>query len=83
MNFGHALELLKKGAAVSRSGWNGKGMFLFLIGAGTITHPALEAERPALPYIAMSTVNGFVVPWFASQADLLAEDWQEAPEAAS
>lgn len=36
MNFGQALEELKKGGRVAREGWNGKGMFLFLV-PGTVT----------------------------------------------
>lgn len=36
MNFGEALELLKQGKKVSRNGWNGKGMFLWLKPATTI-----------------------------------------------
>lgn len=30
MNFGQAIEALKEGKIVRRSGWNGKGMFLFI-----------------------------------------------------
>lgn len=30
MNYGEALELLKAGKLVTRSGWNGKGMFIFM-----------------------------------------------------
>ena len=30
LNFGVALEALKKGHKVSREGWNGKGMYLWL-----------------------------------------------------
>jgi hypothetical protein len=30
MNFGEAITALKKGEKVSRMGWNGKGMFLFM-----------------------------------------------------
>lgn len=30
LNFGTALEALKKGHKVSREGWNGKGMYLWL-----------------------------------------------------
>ncbi len=30
MNFGQAIELLKAGKKVTRRGWNGKGMFLWL-----------------------------------------------------
>lgn len=33
MTFGDALEALKRGAKVARSGWNGKGMWLSLSGA--------------------------------------------------
>jgi hypothetical protein len=32
-NFGQAIEALKKGKRVAREGWNGKGMFLFLLPA--------------------------------------------------
>lgn len=68
MNFGDALLALKEGKKVSRSGWNGKGMWL-------------ELQRPdahskmTLPYIFMVTVTGDRVPWLASQTDMLAEDW--------
>jgi len=30
MNFGEAIELLKQGKLVTRDGWNGKDMFLFI-----------------------------------------------------
>lgn len=30
LNFGQALELLKNGKRVARTGWNGEGMFLWL-----------------------------------------------------
>jgi hypothetical protein len=30
LSFGDAIEALKWGACVSRAGWNGKGMFIFL-----------------------------------------------------
>lgn len=29
MNFGQAIELVKQGKLVKRTGWNGKGMFIF------------------------------------------------------
>jgi hypothetical protein len=62
--------LLKQGLRVAREGWNGKGMWL-------------ELQRPdshskmTLPYIYMSTAQGDLVPWLASQTDMLAEDWSE------
>jgi hypothetical protein len=70
MNFGKAIELLKAGKRVSRPGWNGRGMWL-------------ELQRPddkskmTLPYIYMFTADQQLVPWLASQTDVLAEDWLE------
>jgi len=34
-----------------------------------------EHSKMTLPYIYMSTVDGKLVPWLASQTDMLAEDW--------
>lgn len=70
-DFGEALRRLKAGKWVARTGWNGKGMSIRL-------HAALSATEPStLPYIVMRTTQGGVVPWLASQTDLLAEDWCE------
>lgn len=38
MNFGDALTALKAGKLVSRQGWNGKGMYLFLELGNFSTH---------------------------------------------
>lgn len=71
MTFGLALEALKKGQRITRKGWNGKGMFLFLLPAGrvpksAIHDPALRAvideqiegdSFEALPSIRMWTTN--------------------------
>jgi hypothetical protein len=68
MNFGEALDTLKGGGRVARSGWNGRDMYL-------------EMQRPdahskmTLPYIYMRTAQGDLVPWLASQTDLLSDDW--------
>ena len=68
MNFGQALKILKKGGKVSRQGWNGKGMWLML------QRPDKHSKM-TLPYIYMKTVTNDLVPWLASQTDMLAEDW--------
>lgn len=68
MDFGEALKFLKAGSRVSRAGWNGKGMWLHL------QRPDANSKM-TLPYIYMSTVQGDLVPWLASQTDMLAEDW--------
>ncbi len=67
--FSHALdELIIYGARIARSGWNGKGMWIAL------QVPDAHSKM-SLPYIYMSTATGDLVPWLASQTDILANDW--------
>lgn len=81
LTFGEAIEALKAGERVRRLGWNGKGMFLFRIagdgdpGAWTYTD-GKQDNYPLLPFIAMKTAGGDVVPWLASQTDMLSDDWE-------
>lgn len=72
MDFSTALYALKNGAKVARSGWNGKGMWLAL------QVPDAHSKM-SLPYIYMSTAQGDLVPWAASQTDALATDWSVVP----
>ncbi|WP_110933259.1 DUF2829 domain-containing protein [Paenibacillus bouchesdurhonensis] len=82
MNFGKAIESLKEGKQVARSGWNGKGMFLFLF-KGSDLQSGLKygfgeyvGEPVITDSIAMKTAqNTIVIGWLASQTDMLAEDW--------
>lgn len=83
MSFGHAIAALKSGHRVARHGWNGKGMFLFLVNGSTfkVNRPPLLGIYPEgtevqyHAHIDMKTAQGYVVPWLASQADMLADDW--------
>ncbi len=88
MNFGEALEALKKGDRIQREGWNGKGMYLCLVEGSTINHSqARSGAAKAIadegfvhinicPHIDMRAADGScVVGWLASQTDMLAEDW--------
>lgn len=67
----------------ARAGWNGKGMYIFLVPGSTFTvnRPPLSEIHPEgteinyQPHIDMYTADGTVVPWLASQSDLLATDW--------
>ena len=70
-DFGDVVKKMKyKGGRFTRAGWNGKNMYI-------------ELQRPdahskmTLPYIYMKTVQGDLVPWLASQTDMLADDWME------
>ena len=69
LSFGHALVALKAGESVARAGWNGKDMWLHL------QRPDRHSKM-SLPYIYMRTVTGDLVPWLASQTDMLADDWR-------
>lgn len=78
-NFGQALRQLKFGGRVAREGWNGNGMWLVLvppIHPVVVISPALEREVSEIaPWIALKTADNYLVPWTASQMDILAEDW--------
>lgn len=84
LTFGDAIHFLKMGRRVARAGWNGKGMFLFLVPGSTfkVNRPPLlgiyheGTEINYCPHIDMKTADEKVVPWLASQTDMLAEDWQ-------
>lgn len=83
VNFGEALEALKQGEKVAREGWNGKGMFLYYVPANKYPYTTAigksiadeEGNVEYGAYIAMKTAQGNVVPWLASQTDVLALDW--------
>ena len=78
MSFGLAIEALKKGKKLARSGWNGKGIFIEL-------QVPDKNSKMTSPYIfidttGLETTNEKApksrVPWLASQTDMLADDWQ-------
>lgn len=76
--FGEAIRKLKAGQKVARKGWNGKGIYIEM-------QKPDEHSKMTLPYIYIVT-NGLVtdnhdapkgvVPWLASQTDMLATDWR-------
>jgi len=95
LNFGQALEALKSGQRVCREGWNGKGMYLWLLPEAKVpaewckephlkhlaeTNPDGSGTMHCLPSIRMKTADGKVLTgWLASQTDMLSEDWQITP----
>lgn len=83
LTFGLAIEALKKGFAVRRKGWNGKGIFIALkrpTDTSDMTHAYIYIDTTELltdnPYAPKD-----VVPWLASQTDMLASDWEIVPSA--
>ena len=73
-DFGEALKVLRQGGRVERKGWNGRGMYVEL-------QRVDEHSKMTLSYLYMKTVTGDLVPWLASQSDLLANDWHVAGQA--
>lgn len=86
MDFGIALECLKNGKTVRRKGWNGKGMFLYLVPGSTfaVNRAPLMGIFPEgtvidyQPHIDLRTADGRCAVWTASQTDILAGDWELA-----
>lgn len=83
MNFSEALVEIKNGKKVSRSGWNGRGVFVFLV-PGSVFKVSrapllgIYPEGTEINYHAhvdMRRSDGTIVPWVVSQSDLLADDW--------
>jgi len=76
-DFGEAIKQLKQGKKLARSGWNGRGIFIEL------QRPDANSKMTS-PYIYIDTTGlqtdnpdapKSLVPWLASQTDILAEDW--------
>lgn len=84
MSFGLAVEALKKGSKVARIGWNGKGMFVYLVPGSTFAvnrAPLLGiypegTEINYRPHMDLRTADGSVSTWAPSGSDALADDWQ-------
>lgn len=89
LTFGGAIEALKAGKRVARKGWNGKGMYLWLLPAAMVkaewcreehlkaVAEANGGEIEALGSIRMMTADRKVLTgWLASQTDMLSEDWE-------
>lgn len=76
-DFGTVIRMLKAGKMACRKGWNGKGIFIKL------QVPDAHSKM-SFPYIYIDTTSLVtnnpdapkgLVPWLASQTDMLAEDW--------
>lgn len=81
VSFGAAIEALKAGLKMARKGWNGKTQYIQL--ASSISYidaegNAVNVEHEAIGNKAIAFVgtSGVQMGWLASQADMLAEDWE-------
>lgn len=82
-SFGMAIDLMKEGHRMQRQGWNGKGQYIEL--ATAISYKNAKGEIVNCNHdaignkaIAFVGTSGVQMGWLASQADMLAEDWQIA-----
>ena len=83
MDFSAALVELKASKKVSRSNWNGKGMFVFLVPGSTfkVNRAPLLGIYPEgteinyMPHIDIKNVDGTIATWFPSSTDIMADDW--------
>jgi hypothetical protein len=81
LDFGDVVRMMKADPSrrFRRKGWNGRGIYIQLLvpgGQDRMTHPyiyidttGLQSDNPDAPRD--------LVPWLASQTDMLAEDWEE------
>lgn len=78
LTFGLAIEAIKQGERVARAGWNGKGMWIEHVHEDSydIFTSGSAGSLPLRAFIAMKTADDQIVPWVASQTDILAEDWE-------
>jgi len=82
-NFSEILDFIKRGYKAKRKGWNSDEQFLFLVKGSVFKVNraplmGIYPEGTEIEYqsrIDMRTSQGNVVPWTASQTDILAEDW--------
>lgn len=87
LTFGIALEALQRGCKLARSGWNGKGMFVYYVPANAYpvqtgaakSHFGEGSLVPYNAYFAIKNVNETVSTWVPSVNDVLAEDWAIVP----
>jgi hypothetical protein len=82
-SFGNAIANMKNGKKVARLGWNGKGMFIFLVEGSEfkVSRAPLNKIYPEgtdiiyRPHIDMKGVDGSISVWNPTNNDCLAEDW--------
>jgi hypothetical protein len=86
MTFSQALHLLKQGHRLRRAGWNGKGMFVFLVAGSRFKvsrEPLLSilGEGTEVEYrghLDLKAADGSIGCWTPSSTDLLSDDWEWA-----
>lgn len=83
MTFSDALDkVINFGYRAYRKGWNGKNQFIYYYVPEGHYKPCTDVARKYLTgddgkaYLAIKTSDGNIVPWTASQTDMLSNDWE-------
>lgn len=91
MNFGQALKELERGKKVARQGWNGAGMFLYLVQGSIVPFEDLRGaaakhlNQENIPqdavtinwHVDMKAADGVIeVGWRPTTRDMFALDWE-------
>ena len=87
LTFSQAVEELKQGKKLTRTGWNGKDMFVFLVPGSTfvVNRAPLLGIYPEgtqityRPHYDMRYADGTVGVWLASHGDMNSDDWVIVP----
>lgn len=85
LTFSAALTMLKDGKRMRRMGWNGRGMWIAYAPGWDSVHirDIHGGVGPHHPLLFMKNAAGQVIPWVASQTDLLTDDWVLVSRAAA
>lgn len=67
---GAAISMIQSGEKARRKGWNGKGMYIFYVPED------FDGSTITRAHIMMLDAQQQLVPWLASQTDILADDWE-------
>lgn len=84
MDFSDALHNIKQGRRLTRRGWNGKNMFVFLVaGSNFIVNrePLVSilgqgTEVTYRPHIDLRAADETISVWQPSMTDLMSDDWE-------
>lgn len=81
MSIGQAIDGIKVGMKAKRNGWNGKNQYIELVSDVSYKRPDGSVVNPlhdnfGNKAIAFIGTSGIQIGWLASQADLLATDWE-------
>ena len=84
LDFSAALSLIKGGGKLTRKGWNGKGMYVFMVAGSQFVvnrKPLVDmfpegTEITYRPHIDLKAVDGTIGVWTPSTSDILADDWE-------